>query len=263
MGCLRGGENEDSAVSVVALCLSGGGPPCSSGAALLRRLLSHQGFRSVWREHWPLFALMAVMLLILLLQTLLGRGWYESFMMFPPMIAESWGNLTTGEAGVGDLREFSTLLSSGFLHGDLVHWGSNMIFMWMFGSLLGGVVGNRTMLAVFLVTTIAGGICDAYLRSGEMIPSLGASGGVMGLEGAYLGLALRFHLPDPQAWPLARPVRPSQLILFALIGVAFDLRGLWSGIGNTAYGAHLGGFLMGVVLTGLLLPLKKIPYARR
>ena len=203
------------------------------------------------------------MLVILGLQRMLGPSWYASFMMFPPEVAASWEHLKSGDVTLADWGVFSSMLTAGFFHGDLLHWGGNMIYLWLFGSLLSGLLGNRMMLGLFLITALAGGACDAYLRSDEMIPSLGASGGVMGLEGAYLGLALRFHLPDPETWPLARPVAPSQLAIFAMLGVAMDLRGLWMGVGNTAYGAHLGGFLMGVVLTGLLLPLKGMRYARR
>lgn len=203
------------------------------------------------------------MLLILMFQAALGRSWYESYMMFPPQVGALWDHLKEGSLSGEDWRVFSTMMTAGFLHGDLTHWGSNMLYFWMFGSLLSGLIGRWSMLGVFLLTIFAGSACDAFLRSAEMVPSLGASGGVMGLEGAYLGLALRFHLPNPETWPLARPISPSQLVVFALIGLAFDFSGLWQGVGNTAYGAHLGGFLMGVLLTGLLLPLKKLPYPRR
>jgi membrane associated rhomboid family serine protease len=206
---------------------------------------------------------MGVMLLIRLVQYALGEDSYVAFMMSSTDVAEAWGRLMEGEVTSADLWAFVTLFTAGFLHADLAHWGSNMIFMWMFGSLLSELVGNRLMLLIFLATVVGGSACHAYLNAESFGYLLGASGGVMGLEGAYLGIALRFHLPDPQTWPLARPVSPAQLVIFALIGVAFDMRGLWDGLGNVAYGAHLGGFVTGVVLTGLLLPLKGVPNPRR
>ena len=206
---------------------------------------------------------MVLMAVVLLFQRLLGVEWYVSYMMFPVEVGFAWENLKTGSVGIGDVWAIVTMFTAGFLHGDLVHYGSNMIFMWMFGSLLGSLIGYRHVLVILVASIFGGSVCDAYLRSDEMIPCLGASGGVMGLEGAYLGMALRFHLPDPQTWPLARPVAPSQLVIFALIGVAFDFKGLVDGLGQVSYGAHLGGFLVGVVLTGLLLPLRRVALVRR
>lgn len=203
------------------------------------------------------------MLLIRLVQAMVGREGYEAFMMHPPEVAGMWEHLKECSFSGEDWWVILTMITAGFMHGDLAHWGTNMVYFWMFGSLLAELIGRWRTLGVFVVTAFAGSACDAYLRSSEMVPSLGASGGVMGLEGAYLGLALRFMLPNPETWPLARPISPAQLVIFALIGIAFDLRGLWQGIGNTAYGAHLGGFLVGVVLTGLLLPLKHVAYPRR
>ncbi|MGB1130821.1 MAG: rhomboid family intramembrane serine protease [Haloferula sp.] len=213
--------------------------------------------------HWPLLLVMLVMLVILMFQGILGELWYAPYMMYPVDVALAWEHATSGSLEEGDLWAFASMLTAGLFHGDLVHWGSNMIFMWLFGSLLGGLIGYRATLLILFSSIVGGSACDAFLRSAEIIPCLGASGGVMGLEGAYLGLALRYHLPDPQTWPLARPVAPVQLVIFALIGVAFDMKGLTDGLGQVAYGAHLGGFVTGVTLTGLILPFRKTALVRR
>jgi membrane associated rhomboid family serine protease len=87
------------------------------------------------------------------------------------------------------------------------------------------------------------------------VPMLGASGALMGFQGAYLGLATRWTLPDPHVWPIARPIPPSRLALLAVIGVGFDYFAIMNqqdtGI---AYGAHVGGFTTGLLLAALAAP---------
>ena len=77
----------------------------------------------------------------------------------------------------------------------------------------------------------------------------------MGFQGAYLGLATRWHLPQPHIWPMSRPVPPGQLALIGAAGVVFDYISLMShSPENIAYGAHIGGFVGGLVLTALVAP---------
>jgi membrane associated rhomboid family serine protease len=86
----------------------------------------------------------------------------------------------------------------------------------------------------------------------------------MGFEGAYLGLAARWHLPDPHIWPIARPVPPSRLALVGGIGVAMDYYSLMSGSeDHIAYGAHIGGFTTGLLLAALAMPKPRLARPRR
>lgn len=211
--------------------------------------------RQLFREQGPLLVLIAIMFGIFLLQEIHGMGWYFPFMAVPSAIVESWNHLRSGAATAGDFHTLGTLVSYAFLHADAQHIVYNMIFLWIFAALIAEMIGHRWVLGIFFATAIAGGIFHVVLNAGKSSPMLGASGAVMGFEGAYLGLATRWHLPIPHIWPMSRPVPPGQLALVGVLGTIFDYTSLMSHApGNVAYGAHLGGFAAGLLIAALAAP---------
>ena len=211
--------------------------------------------RWVLRKQGLLLGLIVLMFMIFLLQQVSSSGWDYRFMAVPGVLANSWRNLLAGTAGGADYRNFGTLLSCAFLHGSIEHVLYNMLYLWIFAALAVDLLGQRWMLLIFVLTAICGSIFHAMLNASEWVPMLGASGAVMGFEGAYLGLVMRWHLPEPQVWPMARAIPPGHLAILALLGLAMDYISLMghSG-GNVAYGAHLGGFTAGLFLTSLSAP---------
>ena len=219
--------------------------------------------RQLLKEQAVLLGLIGCMVLIFLAQIIFGYHWYQRWMAVPGELIRSLETIRQGEAGWSDWRTLSTLLSCAFLHAGWDHLAMNMIFMWVFGALLVELLGWRWMLGIFIATAIVGTLTHVAMNREDWIPLLGASGGVLGLEGAYFGLVARWRLPDPHVWPLARPIPPSHLVLFALFGVAFDYFAIFGGSeGMTAYGAHVGGFTFGLILTGLIAPRPKIAQVR-
>jgi len=219
--------------------------------------------RWVIRKQGLLLGLIVLMFGIFLVQEIAGPGWYRGFMAVPGEIAESWRRLLAGSAGEADYRKFATLLSCAFLHGNFDHVLYNMLYLWIFAALAVDLLGQRWMLLIFFVSAICGSICHTLFHAGEFIPMLGASGAVMGFEGAYLGLATRWHLPEPHVWPMTRAIPPGHLALLALFGVSLDYLSLMSHAGGgVAYGAHLGGFIAGLFLTSLAAPRPKAARAR-
>ncbi len=74
-----------------------------------------------------------------------------------------------------------------------------------------------------------------------------------GLEGVYFGLALRWAMPWPDVFPLAHPIPPAQLVLYALVGIGFDIYSVATETAaGIAYGAHIGGFASGLLFALLL-----------
>lgn len=212
------------------------------------------GTTELIRKQGWLLGLIVVLGIVFLLQLVFGPQGYVPFTTIPAEISASWENLWTGSISGADLRTFSTLLSSAFLHGGIEHLFLNVVFLWIFAALTTELLGPRWMLAIFVFSAIAGSIGHTVLNSAEAIPMLGASGAVMGFMGAYLGMAVRWELPDPHIWPMSRPVPPANLAILAVIGIIMDFVGVMdherTGI---AYGAHIGGFLAGLFVTSFVV----------
>ena len=85
----------------------------------------------------------------------------------------------------------------------------------------------------------------------------------MGFEGLYLGMAVRWRLPEPHIFPIARPIPPINLGILTVVGISFDYyRLMQDSESNIAYGAHLGGFMVGLFLACFVVPRPKMAEAR-
>ena len=223
----------------------------------VRRLLRPS---SLFRQQWPLFALIAFIAAIHALQILLGGGFEDRFMAVPADVVKAMRELRTGDFSGAD--SLLTLFTASLLHGDVARLFGNMLYRWIFGAVAAELLGHRWVMLVFIFTAICGSACHVALNPEETIPMLGASGAVMGFEGLYLGMAVRWHLPDPHVWPIARPVTPAHLAAVGVIGLLFDFSGYLGGYQGVAYGAHLGGFIGGMVLGAAIAPMPRVALPR-
>jgi membrane associated rhomboid family serine protease len=144
-----------------------------------------------------------------------------------------------------------TLFSSMFLHGDWLHLLGNMLFLWIFGDNVEDRFGHLKFLIFYLACGLIATFTELAFTAGSDIPSLGASGAIAGVLGAYIVM-----------FPLARVIVlfgfiPLRLPAFIVIGFWFVLQ-LFTGVdsisstaaeGGVAYMAHVGGFAGGVILT--------------
>lgn len=218
-------------------------------------------YRRYGRLRWAiqkqgvLLGMLGVLAGVFVAQEVLGPGWYGGWMAVPAEVGEAWGRVRGGGWGFGEVKTLLTLLTAALLHADIGHLAFNAVFLWIFAAVAVDLLGQGWMVGLFLVTAVAGSLCHVLLNAGSEVPMLGVSGAVMGFEGAYLGLAARWHLPEAHVWPMTRPMRAEQLGLVAVIGIVFDYTGLLGGGGGgTAYGAHIGGFTAGLFLTALAAP---------
>ena len=155
--------------------------------------------------------------------------------------------------------QLTDLFTSMFLHGGFMHLIGNMWFLWIYGDNVEDVLGRVKYLAFYLTCGIAGSLVQVAADPGTSIPNIGASGAIAGVMGAYL---LKFpHARVLTLIPLfvvfTREL-PAYIILiywfvlqfFAGIGtLAESSTGATGGI---AFFAHVGGFLMGMLLIKVL-----------
>ena len=146
--------------------------------------------------------------------------------------------------------DFLSILSSQFLHAGWWHLIGNMLYLWVFGNNIEDAMGHWRFLAFYLLCGAGAGLINASIEPGSVIPTIGASGAVSGILGAYLLL-----------YPRARVMVFAFYMLLPL--PAFIVLGAWivmqvanlggGGQSNIAWWAHIGGFAA-VSYTHLTLP---------
>jgi len=139
----------------------------------------------------------------------------------------------TFSPGVAD-GGYWLLLTSVFTHQQLLHIAFNMFSLWMIGPLLEAGLGRARYLVTYLLCGLAGSAL-VYWASSPYTPTLGASGAIFGLLGALIVLFARRGLPI------------QQLVVVAALNFALTFSS--SGI---SWQAHVGGFVAGVVIGGIL-----------
>jgi membrane associated rhomboid family serine protease len=149
------------------------------------------------------------------------------------------------------LQAFLPLITCMFLHGGFLHNLGNMWFLWIFGDNVEDEFGPFGYLVFYLVCGIGSGLAQVAFSWGSRIPSLGASGAISGVLGAYLVF-----------FPRSRILTFVFILLVRIPAAVFI--GLWflvnfmSGVsslgmlnsGGVAWWAHVGGFLLGVLIAG-------------
>jgi membrane associated rhomboid family serine protease len=151
-------------------------------------------------------------------------------------------------------RGLLTLLTSMFLHGGWAHLGGNMLFLWIFGDNVEDAFGHVLYLIFYLVTGLAASMAQVLLSPSSTIPGVGASGAISGVLAGYIVMFGSNRVRVLMGGVLTTV--PAYVMIGLWIVVQF-LNGFAS-IANTAqtdgvaYGAHVGGFIAGLVLTFLL-----------
>ena len=148
---------------------------------------------------------------------------------------------TGGQVGFGLWQ----LVTYGFLHGGLTHLAFNMFALYMFGGAIEQVVGQRRYLAYYLVCVVAAALAQLGVAalSGDVYPTVGASGGVFGLLLAYAAF-----FPRNKVMLLFPPIPiPARMfvVIYAGIELVLGVTGSQSGV---AHFAHLGGLVGGAAM---------------
>lgn len=146
------------------------------------------------------------------------------------------------------------MVTSMFLHGGWMHLLGNMLFLWVFGGSVEEALGHLQYLIFYFITGIGAAIVHTAFNWGSKVPTVGASGAISGVMGAFIVL-----------YPRARVTTliPALFLFFTIRIPAFLMLGYWfflqffSGVaslggvgdqGGVAWWAHVGGFVLGAIL---------------
>jgi len=161
--------------------------------------------------------------------------------------------LTTGYENVdieSPVPTWATMFTSMFVHGDWMHFLFNMLFLWVFGDNIEDRFGHFRYLLFYLGAGIAACLLQSVIDTTSQIPTIGASGAIAGVLGAYLLL-----------FPYSRIGTVIIFIFITYVKIpAIYLLGFWfvlqfipaigdlgaSSTGGVAYWAHVGGFIFGI-----------------
>jgi membrane associated rhomboid family serine protease len=173
------------------------------------------------------------------------QGFYEAYAVQPAEILRG--------------QDLHALLTSMFMHGGWLHIASNMLFLWVFGDNIEAALGKVLYLGFYLAGGLAASFAHIIFNPGSMIPSLGASGAIAAVLGAYIVM-----FPSSQVRLLMMTRAGSgitRVSALMFLGV-WAITQLFSGVASlgaesaqtsgVAFWAHIGGFVFGLVVGFLL-----------
>jgi membrane associated rhomboid family serine protease len=145
---------------------------------------------------------------------------------------------------------YLTLLSAMFMHGGLLHLGGNMLYLWIFGDNVEDRMGHLKYLIFYLLCGVLASGTHIFFGPNSVIPSLGASGAIAGVLGAYLVL---FPRQGVRVFQFGMIIEVPALIVIGLWGLlqfisGFGSLGSGGASGGVAFMAHVGGFVAGILL---------------
>ncbi len=152
-----------------------------------------------------------------------------------------------------------TPVTSMFLHAGFLHLAGNMLFLFVFGGNAEDALGHNKYLGFYLIAGIVGGLTQTYLSLAAgppdiYAPSVGASGAISGVMGAYLVFFPRARILSYLAY-FVLPIRAFWFVGFwFLLQLLFFVGGVNTGV---AYGAHIGGFVAGLIIAAAARPFVK------
>lgn len=189
---------------------------------------------------YVVMAIIAVNVLIFLYELMLPPGALDRFIF-------SW-------AIVPDRLALHTLVTSMFLHGGWLHILGNMWFLWIFGDNVEDILGHKSFLGFYLACGVIAGVVHLLTNFGSPVPTLGASGAIAGVMGAYMAkfphsriLTLIPIIIFFTTIEIPAPFLLAYWLLLQVVSGTFSV-GQSAMSGGTAWFAHIGGFAAGYLL---------------
>lgn len=203
-------------------------------------------------------SLIALNVVVFVFQLGLGQAGFERFVgtygVVPARVVEGLAQAPLSP------ETWVPLFTAMFLHGNWFHILGNMLYLWVFGDNVEDTLGHRGYILFYLAVGLVGNFAHVLTNADSFIPTIGASGAVAGVLGAYFILFPRSRILAlvPLLFILTFMELPAVVFLFLWFGLQL-LNGLTSiaAPGNlVAWWAHIGGFIAGMLLIKVLRPVK-------
>ena len=205
------------------------------------------------------YGLIAVNVLVFLYELSLSpvelTTFFRTWAVVPEQLTASFQG---GEVTIFTAHEWFTLISSQFLHAGFLHIGGNMLYLWIFGNNVEEQLGRIRFLLFYLICGALAALAQWYFGMFSEVPSLGASGAIAGVMGAYI-----FRFPSVRILtivPFGFFFIPFRIPAIFYLGIWFLQQAAYGLIslnapanvgmaeGGIAYWAHAGGFVFGALL---------------
>jgi len=204
------------------------------------------------------YVLIAANVIVFLFQWLSGP--YEEALVYEfALIPVSFiSNLSLGD--------ITDIFTSMFMHAGWTHIGGNMLYLWIFGDNVEDSMGSGKYFLFYLIGGIAASMTHIFTNPGSQIPTVGASGAIAAVLGAYLVLYPRSKVLTiiPLGFFLRMTTVPASIVLGLWFILQFFNGVLSMGgpdVGGVAFWAHIGGFVAGVVMAKLFSKKRRSEYA--
>ena len=202
------------------------------------------------------YLLIAVNIAVFIFQSMLG-SYQEQFVYQFALIPNEVASFTS-------LDSIFDIFTSMFMHAGLAHIGGNMLYLWIFGDNVEDRLGSGKYLFFYILGGVIASAAHILTNPTSRIPTVGASGAIAAVLGAYLVL-----FPSQKVLtliPLGFWLRMTMVPAFVVLGLWFVLQ-FFSGVlalggpdvGGVAFWAHIGGFISGV-LFGLMFKKPEMDY---
>jgi membrane associated rhomboid family serine protease len=201
------------------------------------------------RFQWVTVSLIAANVVVFLLEsTQLRQSAVLSLALIPSELFQVgvFGGFAPSAEQSLSVPEGYTLVTYMFLHGDILHLLSNMLFLWVFGDNVEDAMGHIRFIVFYIACGIAGGFVHALALPSSKLPLIGASGAVAGVIAAYLIL----H-PRVMVWVLAFRIIPLRISAAWVLGIWVATQFfmiILNQADQVAWWAHVGGMLAGAIL---------------
>jgi membrane associated rhomboid family serine protease len=191
------------------------------------------------------YFLIALNVLVFLWELSVGHRALNGFIYEFGIVPHNTLLALTGHSYGSPATAILPLFTSMFLHGSLLHLGGNMLALWIFGDNIEDYLGHFNYLVLYLASGLAGALTHIVLNLNSRMPTIGASGAIAGVMGAYLIL-----------YPRARVLTWFFILILWL--PAWLVLGYWFLVqfvsvseiaeSGVAVWEHLGGFVAGVIM---------------